>query len=106
VGEVILRQLLAAQVRVHAAQAAKAIRRHARPFQIGQLNPPRIPDHDVFDVAFAVDERADLAARLVREFRQLACELRRHDLVRRDAARIEFFDAPQLIGLEPMRIAV
>jgi hypothetical protein len=36
----------------------------------------------------------------------LTGEFRRHDLVRRDAARIEFFYAPQLIGFEPLCVAV
>jgi hypothetical protein len=39
-----------------------------------------------------------LPARFVRKLGQLARKLRRDDLLRRDAARVEFFDAAQLIG--------
>jgi hypothetical protein len=99
VSQIVLRQLFAAQMRMHAAQAAKTVCRDARAFQIRQLNSPRIADDDIFDVAFAVNQRADLSPRLKRKLRQLSRKLRRHNLVRRDAARVELFDAAQLIRL-------
>jgi hypothetical protein len=91
---------------VNAAQAAKAVGGDARAAQVGQLDPFRVADDDGFDVALPVDERAELPSGLVREFGELARELRSDDLLRRDAPRVELFDAPELIGLKPLRVAV
>ena len=99
-------QLLAAQVRVDAAQAAEAVGRDALAAEVRQLDPLRVADRDVFDVAFAVNEDADLSAGLVREFGELARELGRDDPLRRNAPRVEFLDAAQLVGLETLRVAV
>ena len=63
--QVVLRQFLAAQVRVDGAQAAEALGGDARALQVGPLDAARVADDDVLDVALAVNERADLAARLV-----------------------------------------
>ena len=104
--QVVLRQLLAAQVRVDGAQAAEAVGADARALQVGPLDAARVADGDVLDVALAVDEGAELAARLVREFGELARELGRDDLLGRDAARVELFDAPELVRLEPLGVAV
>jgi hypothetical protein len=56
-------------------------------------------------VALAVDQHTDLAARLVREFCQLARKFLRHNLVRRDAPRIEFLNAAQLVGFQTERVS-
>jgi uncharacterized ferredoxin-like protein len=88
------------------AQAAEASLADARALQVGPFDAPRVADDDRLDVALAVDERADLATRLMREFRELARELGRDDLLRRDATRVELFDATQLVGLEPLRVAL
>ncbi len=84
---------------VDAAQAAEAFGADARAAQVGPLDAASVADDDVFDVAFAVDQCAELAAGFVREFGQLARELRRDDLLRRDAARVELLNAAQLVGL-------
>ena len=106
VGEIVLRQFLAAEVRVDAAQATEAVGGDTSPLQVRQLNAARVPDDDVLDVAFTVDQRADLAASFVREFGQLTRELGRHDLLRRNSTRVEFFNATQLIRFQPLRVAV
>ena len=64
-----------------------------------------VTDHHVFDMALAVDEHTYLAARLVREFGQLAREFLRHNLVHRDAPRVEFFNAAQLVGFQSERVS-
>ena len=97
--QVVLRQLFAAQVRVDGAQAAEAVLADARALEVGPLDAARVADDDGLDVALAVDERADLPARLVRKLGELARELGRDDLLRRDAARVELLDAPQLVRL-------
>ncbi|MFL6254477.1 MAG: hypothetical protein ACJ74T_05620 [Pyrinomonadaceae bacterium] len=86
------------------AQAAKASLADARALEVGPLDAACVADDDRLDVALAVDERADLAPRLVRKLGELARELGRDDLLRRDAPRVEFFDAPQLVGLQPLRV--
>jgi hypothetical protein len=52
---------------VDGAQSAETLRADARALQVGPLDAARVADDDIFDVALAVDERADLAARLVRK---------------------------------------
>jgi hypothetical protein len=66
VGEVVLGQFFAAQVCVDGAQAAEAVGGDARPLQVGPLDAAGIADDDILDVALAVNERADLSARLER----------------------------------------
>jgi hypothetical protein len=75
------------------AQSAKTICGDARPLQIRQFDPPRIADDDILDVAFAINQRANLPPRFKRKLRQLSCELGRYDLVRRDPSRVELFNA-------------
>jgi hypothetical protein len=60
----------------------------------------------VFDVAFAVNERADLAACLVRKLGELPRKFGRDDLLRGDAPVVEFLDAAQLVGFETLCVAV
>ena len=81
------------------AQAAEAPLADARALEVGPLDAARVADDDRLDVALAVDERADLPPRLVRELGELARELGRDDLLRRDAPRVELLDAPELVGL-------
>ena len=81
------------------AQAAEAPLADARALEVGPLDAARVADDDRLDVALAVDERADLPPRLVRKLGELARELGRDDLLRRDAARVELLDAPELVGL-------
>jgi hypothetical protein len=50
---------------VDCAQAAEALGGDARALQVGPFDAARVADDDVLDVALAVDERADLSARLV-----------------------------------------
>jgi hypothetical protein len=106
VGEVVLRQLFAAQVRVDAAQSAKAVFGDACSFQVGEFNAPRIADDNVFDVAFAVNQDADLPSCFVREFGELARKFWRNDLLWRDAPRVEFFDAAELVRFKTLCVAV
>jgi len=101
-----LRQRFAAQVRVHATQPAKALWPSTHAPKIGQLDAMRVSDDDVFDVAFAVHERADLTARLMRQFGNLTREFRRDDLLRRDPPLVELGDATQLIGFQTGGVAV
>ncbi|MCA1816318.1 MAG: hypothetical protein LC746_07920 [Acidobacteria bacterium] len=104
--QVVLRQLLAAQVRVDAAKPAEAVGGDALAAEVRKLDALRVADGDVLDVALAVNEDADLPAGLVREFGELSRELGRDDPLRRNAPRVEFLDAAQLVGLETLRVAV
>ena len=97
--QIVLRQFFAAQVSMHTAQPAKAIRADARSLQVRQFNAARIADDDVFDITLAINQCADLPARLMREFGHLSRKLWRHDLMRRDPPRVELLDPAQLIRL-------
>jgi hypothetical protein len=103
--QIVLRQLLAAQVRVDAAKPAEAVGGDALAAEVGQLDLFRVADHDVLDVALAINQRADLPPGLVREFGELAREFGRDDPLRRNAPRVELLDAAQLVGLETLRVA-
>jgi hypothetical protein len=50
---------------MHTTKTAKAIHRDTNAFEVGKFNGPVIADHYVFDVAAAIDERADLSPRFV-----------------------------------------
>jgi hypothetical protein len=50
---------------VNATQSAKASRRDAHAFEIGQFDAAIIADHHILHVAFAIDQRADLPAGFV-----------------------------------------
>ena len=82
---------------VYAAEAAEPARGDADAFEIRKLDAFIIADHDVLNVALAIDEGADLPACFVREFAQLPGEFRGDDLIGRYAPGIQLFYAPQLI---------
>src|SRR6266550_7354327 len=93
-------------MRMHATQAAKPISRNPHAFEIGQLDLARIADNHKLDVALAIDKHADLPARLVGKLANLASKFGRYDLVRRNAALVEFLDPPQLVWLQTLCVAV
>jgi hypothetical protein len=73
---------------VDAAKPTKTIRGDALASEVGQLDLFRVADNDVLDVALAINQRADLSPRLVREFGELAREFGRDDALRRNAPRV------------------
>jgi hypothetical protein len=90
---------------VHTSQTPKPAGCYADAFEIRKLYPAVVANHDVLDVALAIDQHSDLTAGLVREFSELACKLCSYDLVWRDASRIEFFYTTKLVRFESKRIA-
>ncbi len=86
---IVVRQRLAAQVRVHEAQAAEAALRGAQAPDVRQHQLGRVTDDDRVDRARSVDEHADLPARLERDRRERPRQLGRRDVVERarDAGR-------------------
>jgi len=50
---------------MHATKSAKAIDGGTLAFEVREFDAPVVADHDVFDVAAAIDERADLPASFV-----------------------------------------
>ena len=93
-------------MRVYAAKPAKAVGGDARAAQVGEFDATSVADDDVFDVTFAVNQDSDLAAGFMREFRKLAREFRRDDLLRRDAAGVQLFDAAKLVRFQTRSIAL
>ena len=77
VDEIVARQRLAAQVRVHEAQPAEAPLGGAQAADVGQHQLRRVADDDVVDLPGAVDEHADLPARLERDRRERPGQLGR-----------------------------
>src|SRR5260370_22390718 len=106
VGKMVPGEVFAAQVRVHASQAPKAIAGDAHALEIGHLDLSRIADNHIFNIAFAVDQRADLAIGFMRKLAQLPCEFRSDNLMGRNAALIQLLNAPQLIRLQTLRVTV
>ena len=97
--QVVLRERLAAEVRVNAAQSAKASRSDADAFEVGQLDAAIVADHHVLHVTLAIDQRADLSACFVRQLADLASEFRSNYLARRYAPTVQIFYAPDLVWL-------
>ena len=64
-----------------------------------------VADHHVLDGATAIDQHADLAMQLGCLLRELACELRRHDIGRRNTTAIEPLECLDLGGVQTTRIA-
>jgi hypothetical protein len=50
---------------MHTTKTAEAINCHANAFEVGKFDAPVITDHYVFNMAAAIDERADLSPRFV-----------------------------------------
>ena len=100
VGEVVLCELFAEQMRMHAPKPAKAVLGHARTSKIRQLDLLCRADHYIFDLSLAIDKHADLAAGLVRDLGHLAGEFGRDDRIRRNAPRSQFLNASKLIMFE------
>jgi hypothetical protein len=65
VGQVVLRQTFAAQVRMDTTQSAKAIDRDTNAFEDRQFNATVIANHHVLNVATAIDQRPNLPAGFV-----------------------------------------
>ena len=106
VGEVVARERLVLQVRVDEPQAAQAGLARAGAADVGQLDLPRVSDDDVLDFAAPVEQDPNLPARLSRDFRQVARQLRGAQLARLYAAAIGREQAPGLACLQTGRVAV
>ena len=78
---------------MHETQAAEATLRYAHTLKVGQLNPMIVADHDIFDMALAIDQHTDLSACFVRQLSQLAGELLGHNVVWWYAARVQLLNA-------------
>jgi hypothetical protein len=85
---------------VHATQPTKAIDCDPNAFEVGKLDAAIVAHHHVFNVAAAIDERADLPACFVRQFGELTRKLRRQNLVRCNSPRVKLFYSAKLIRLE------
>ena len=103
VRQIVLCQLFAEQMRVNTAQSPKSVFRHAGAAKVRHLDLLRGADHDVFDLALAIEQHADLPARLMAQLGHLPGKLRRDDRIRRDTSCRQFLDAAKLILLQPAR---
>src|SRR5712691_7788272 len=93
-------------MRMHAAESPKAVAGNAHALEVRKVNSPRIADDHKFYVAFAIDQRADLAAGFVRQLAKLPGKFGRDDLMRRHASLIQLFNAPQLVWFQTLYVAV
>jgi hypothetical protein len=105
VREVVSRELLATQVRVHEAQTAKASLAAAHATDVGQHDLRRISDKHVLDRAAPVDEDADLAVNFGGLRRELCGELGRHDLRRGHAPAVQALQCFQLAGSQTREVS-
>ena len=104
--KVVPSQFLAAQVRMYTAQAAEPIAGDPHALEIRQLNLARIAHNHKLNITLAINKDANLSASFVRQFANLASKLGRYNLVRWNAALVEFFDPPQLVWLKTLRVTV
>src|SRR5450759_3786855 len=93
-------------MRVHATQAAKPISGNAHALEVRQLDLARVAHNHKFNIAFAIDERADLPACFMGKLAYLTSKFGRYDLVRRNASLVELLNPPQLVWLQTLCVAV
>src|SRR5262249_44423216 len=91
---------------VHTTQASEAVSGHANSLKIRHFYAARVADNDKFDVAFSINESPELATSLMGKFTQLPSELWSHYLMRRNPTLVEFFNPPQLVRFQTVRVAV
>ena len=106
VDEVVARERLAADVRVHEAKPAEAPLGGAEAPDVRQHQLAGVADDDVVDLARAMDEHADLAARLDAGLDERARELGRRDVRRGDAPAVDALERLRGGGREPGGVAV
>jgi hypothetical protein len=75
VGQVVARERFVLQVGVDEPQTPEAGFAGAQALEIGKEDRPGVPDDDGLDLPLPVDEDPDLPAGIVREFREIACQL-------------------------------
>ena len=105
VGEIVLGQRLAAQVRVDQAQPAEAPRAAAQTSDVRQHQLRCVPHDDVLDRTSPVDQDPDLAVELRRDLAHGGGELVRNHLTRRHAPPVDALQRLDLAGLEALCIA-
>jgi hypothetical protein len=86
------------------AETAESTFRDADTFEVGQLNAPIVTHHDVLHMSLTINQSPNLPASFLREFAQLTCELSSQNLLRWNPARVELFNAPQLVCLQARRV--
>ena len=72
----------------------------------GSISLRRVADDDVVDLARAVDERADLAARLERGLARATMQLGRRDVLERDPAPVDALERLRRVRAEPGGVSV
>lgn len=105
VGEIIIIQRLMIEVRVDEAKAREAVASTPVRAEIGQVDGARVAHEDVFNVAAAVKQDADLALDLGGEFGQGAGKLGADDALRGRLARGQLLQALERGGAESVRVA-
>src|SRR6266404_651802 len=90
---------------VHATQATKTIDGYANAFEIGKLNAAIVPNHHIFHMAGAIDQRANLPARFMGQFCQLPRKFRRYDFLWRHTPCVELRNPAQLVRLEARSVS-
>ena len=88
------------------AQATEAAGAGEGTAQLGDGDAVGVADDDVRYGTPPIDEHADLAADLLRQLGQVARQLRRHDLVRRQAASVQVLKGASLRRLEAAEVSV
>jgi len=91
---------------VNAAQAPEAAGPAAHTLEVGQLDPERVSNGHVLDVAVATHKRTDLTPGLAGDAGKLACELLRNQSVSGNASLVELTEAADLAGFEPVGLTV
>ena len=106
VGQIVARQRLVLQMRVHQAQAAQAELAGTRAADVRQLDLPRIADQHVFDFPASVEKDADLPARVARHLGEMTSQFGRAQLARLDAPAVGREQTPGLASLQSRCVAV
>jgi hypothetical protein len=105
VSQVILGQPVATKVGVQTTQSTESARPDTHAFEIGQHDAVSIAYDNVLDIAFAIDQHADLPADLGRQLGQLPGKLVSDDMSWWNAPVVQLFQAVNLIGFQSLNVA-
>jgi hypothetical protein len=106
VDEVIVRERLTTQMRVHQAQAAQTAEPCALPAKIGEHELPRLTDDHELDLSASVDQHADLTADLRGALGERTSELGARHAIRRHASSVETLESRKLARCKAEGVSV
>ena len=105
IGEIVCIERLVLEMSVKESKASKTGSSSPVSPHLGNLDPLRIADKYIEDVASPVDQNSDLPSYVAGQLRHIAGQLRRDDLIRIDTSLEDLLQQMTLAWLEAAKIA-